>query len=148
MDWMGWVTFGVAVLGATLGVGNFVWMIRRDAVRFTNHFRAGVGVVCAVEVVNLSYFAVTIDEVCLILKDGSASPSSLFDQRAAGIPCRLDARSSVVILDRGGEWMSAWAEDNLKMAFASTACGVKVKKRIVFLRPPKITKRKIAKNDM
>ncbi|AIC11142.1 hypothetical protein [Xylella fastidiosa] len=33
MNWTNWLTLALAVLGATLGVFNAVWMIRRDTVR-------------------------------------------------------------------------------------------------------------------
>ncbi|AVI20705.1 hypothetical protein ADT32_04745 [Xylella fastidiosa] len=64
MNWTHWLTLALAVLGATLGVFNAVWMIRRDTVRLKVTYGAmypvagGLPLGC-VEVPNLSYLAVT-----------------------------------------------------------------------------------------
>ncbi|AIC11622.1 hypothetical protein [Xylella fastidiosa] len=68
MNWMNWLTLALAVLGATLGVFNAVWMIRRDTVRLkvtygAMHTVTGGPPLECVEVTNLSYLAVTVMEV-------------------------------------------------------------------------------------
>ncbi|MGY4697164.1 hypothetical protein XfCFBP8356_008120 [Xylella fastidiosa subsp. sandyi] len=64
MNWTNWLTLALAVLGATLGVFNAVWMIRRDTVRLDVVYAnvtpvAGGPPLGCVEVPNLSYLAVT-----------------------------------------------------------------------------------------
>ncbi|HHW4675384.1 MAG TPA: hypothetical protein ACQGQW_09425 [Xylella fastidiosa subsp. pauca] len=64
MNWTNGLTLALAVLGATLGVFNAVWMIRRDTVRLKVAYAtmipvAGGAPFACVEVVNLSYLAVT-----------------------------------------------------------------------------------------
>ncbi|WP_230952079.1 hypothetical protein, partial [Xylella fastidiosa] len=64
MNWTNGLTLALAVLGATLGVFNAVWMIRRDTVRLKVAYATmtpvagGPPFVC-VEVISLSYLAVT-----------------------------------------------------------------------------------------
>jgi len=67
MDWTGILTLAIALIGATLGVGNFVWSVWRDKVRIGIRFEVtfvpnGATLACGVTVVNFSYFAVTVEE--------------------------------------------------------------------------------------
>lgn len=77
MTWLSWTTLGIAVLGAGLGILNTLHAIidRRTRLRVTPLWAiAGPGPAgLSIEVVNLSSFPVTIDEMGLTLQRGGGN---------------------------------------------------------------------------
>lgn len=123
------VTFAIAVLGAVLGIINTWQALRRDRLRIrvrpinaiTEH-----GHWFGVEVVNLSQFAVTIEEVGFTLGRRSAKRGNRLAVLSPVLidngpwPRRLEPRSSVTIYfdPRGLESPPS----SIARAYARTAC--------------------------
>ncbi len=137
MDWISWVTFGIAVTGAVLGVVNAYWMIRRDAVRLRVRFKRLLLLdgteSCGVEVTNLSYFAITIDEVAFhggeLKSKRAVLRSDYFDRFS--FPLRMEPRTTVTIAAEPGLWLELrrWRATHCS---TTTACGVVTRERISF----------------
>lgn len=125
------ITFAIAVLGAILGLINTWHAIDKSRVklRVTPKHAIPVGnmdqrVTFCIDVVNLSSFAVTIDDVGVYYKGskerGSYASSPLtFD--GGTWPRRLEARSSFTIY---GQRPKSNGMLRLKCAYARTSCGV------------------------
>ena len=135
MSWIEWVTFGIAVIGATLGVFNAWWSVRRDAVRLRVRFVSlmtvpdGVWTV-GVEVTNVGYIPVTITEVAVHkpgTKDRMVINSDYFHRVA--LPSRMEPRTSITVATDPSV-MAELRRVNARWCSASTACGVTVRARI------------------
>lgn len=123
------ITFAIAVLGAILGLINTWHAIDKTRVklRVTPKHAIPVGgmdekLTFCIEVVNLSSFAVTIDDVGVFLKgtkDRIVYTSPLtFD--GGSWPRRLESRSSVTVY---GERPKSKGQHRPKCAYARTSCG-------------------------
>jgi hypothetical protein len=127
-SWQAWLTFGIALLGAVLGVMNTWHSLRRDKVRLRvrplsvahpiKHYDFGI------EVVNLSLFAVTVEEIGFTLNGRSAEGREraviLAPDPTDGepFPRRLEPRSSVTLY-----FDSQYASGaSIGRAYARTAC--------------------------
>ena len=128
LDWQQVITLGIAGLGAVLGVMNTWQARRRDRLRLRVrpiHFSTTAGEQGhGIEVINLSTFAVTVEEIGFTMASGRADKG----QRLAIVrpilsdggpwPRRLEARGSVTAyFDLGTEAAQAGR------AYARTACG-------------------------
>ncbi len=140
MNWTNWLTLSLAVLGATLGVFNAVWMIRRDVVRLrvvygTLVLPAHNQRMANVEVTNVGYLAVTITEVAiqkgLRPRDRAILQSDYLGR--VNLPVRLEPRTSFSIAADPNDLH--YAERNgYTHVRAVTACGVKVVAKIRWKR--------------
>ncbi|KAA2285450.1 hypothetical protein [Arenimonas fontis] len=135
MDWIGWTTFGIAVVGATLGVFNAWWMVRRDSVRLRVRLVSLMTLpdgqwTIGIEVTNLGYIPVTLSEVALrrhaYWGKRMVVHSDYFNQ--VKLPLRMEPRTQITVA----------AEPNVRgqikkarcrWCTATTACGVTVRKR-------------------
>lgn len=131
LNWKEWVTLGVALLGAALGIMNTWRAIAVGRVRLRVRPAHVISVpqgksLFSIEVVNLSTFAVTITEVGFtqngnsINKPRAAIPSPLLIDGGSW-PRRLEPRTSVSayfdpIQIRG-------SSRDIGRAYARTACG-------------------------
>lgn len=131
MESFRWATLTIAVIGATLGVFNAWWMIRRDAVRlrvrFMTIYLPGRDLwTHGIEVVNASYFAVTVTEVGLqngrFAKRRGAITGDFLGQ--VSLPHRLEPRTSITVAASPNSIIKA------THCRASTACGLTVRARI------------------
>lgn len=130
MKWTDWITLGIALLGAVLGVWNAWQASRERAVRF--RVRAtqaiglgGTGPIClSIEVANLSSFPVTIEEVGLTV----GKPRGSLPRRAmippdsivrGSLPMRIEARHSGTIVC----WARELPDDGYNHAYARTSGG-------------------------
>lgn len=131
MEWTNWLTLGIAVLGATLGVFNAVWLIRKDTVRlrvqYVTIYVPGVDTwTGAVEVTNVGYLPVTVKEIAFhkgrLAKRRAVVVTDFLQQTA--LPHRLDARTQITIavqpdiLEMVGSRRFTWCS-------TATACGVR-----------------------
>jgi hypothetical protein len=134
MSWIEWVTLSIALIGATLGIFNAWWSVRRDAVRIRVRlvslmtFPNGESTV-GIEVTNLGYIPVTITEVAIRVGRFSGQRMVIASDyfRQVTLPLRMEPRTCVSvaaepaarveILRRGARWCSA-----------TTACGITVKR--------------------
>jgi len=128
------------MLGATLGVFNAVWLIRKDTVRLrvscTSIYIPNTGTwTCAVEVTNVGYLPVTINEVAF--RSGRRSKTRVavitdFLQRSR-LPIRLEPRTAVSIAAQP-EILAHIESGRFSWCSTTTACGIqlsaKIKKRI------------------
>jgi len=132
MDWLDGLTLGVAGIGAVLGLINTVCALWRDRVRIRVKMLWTTGkdgaAVCGVEVVNLSYLSVTLNDLRFERRNDDRLPPVRFYPsyfpRGEGLPVRMEARSSVVVTDvLGGvtRKLADWKEDVVVVAV--TACG-------------------------
>jgi len=104
MEWTNWLTLGIAVLGATLGVFNAVWLIRKDTVRLKVRYvtiylpRTDVWT-GAVEVVNTGYLPVTVNEVAFHFDRRSKTRAAVITDllQRTQLPHRLEARTAISI---------------------------------------------------
>ena len=131
MDWQGAIVFGIAILGAVLGVLNTWQAMRRDRLRLrvrplNTVLLDAEGMGFAIEVTNLSMFAVTIEEIGFSL--GSPAPKGTrgiipFPRATDGGPWprRLESRSSVTLhFDRPPD---PQFRRSIRRAYAKTTCG-------------------------
>jgi hypothetical protein len=131
MDWHGSTVFGIAILGAILGILNTWQAMRRDRLRLRvrplNTVRMDAeGMGFAIEVTNLSMFAVTVEEVGFSLGSPAAKGTrgvvpnpQIID--GGGWPRRLESRSSVTLyFDRPPD---PQFRRSIRRAYAKTACG-------------------------
>lgn len=104
MEWTNWFTLGIAVLGATLGVFNAVWLIRKDTIRLKVRFvsiylpRTNVWT-GAVEVINTGYLPVTITEVAFHYGRRSKTRAAVITDllERTRLPHRLEPRTAISI---------------------------------------------------
>ncbi len=129
MEWMQQVTFGLALLGAVLGVVNTWRTLSRDRLRL--RVRLVLAIIgsgqhqhrVGIEVTNLSTFPVTLNEVGLHAK-GSKSRAVFIPLEVSGesdsLPCRLEPRTQVTayILRQAVKVGVPYTS-----AYARTACG-------------------------
>jgi hypothetical protein len=133
------VTFGLALLGAALGVINIWRAIDHDRVRLrlrvqgyvTSHGESGM----CVEVVNLSSFAVTVSQVAFDMRGGKLIffilPTTIMGGKCA--PQRLESRASFTThFPAGKEKCEGMV--NVTRVFATTACGEKFTGTSVYLK--------------
>lgn len=135
MDWIGWATFGIAVVGATLGIFNVWWMVRRDAVRLRVRLVSQTAmpsgqVTLGIEVSNLGYTAITLSEVAIrahpFRGNRMAIVSDYFDR--ARLPLRMEPRTCVTIAVVP-EIRSRIKQEGARWCSATTACGISVVRR-------------------
>lgn len=131
MGWMQWVTFGIALVGATLGVFNAWWSVRKDLVRLrvrpvamiTDTGIASVGI----EVINAGYIPVTISEVGFTsgrrAKHKAIITEDLFSR--VRLPYRMEPRTEMTMTITPS-FIKSPVQRRATHCFAKTACGVKV----------------------
>lgn len=98
------MTLGIAVLGATLGVFNAVWLIRKDTVRlkvrfvmlYVPDYDMWTG---AVEVINAGYLPVTINEVAFHSGRRSKKRAAVITDllQRTDLPHRLEPRTAISV---------------------------------------------------
>lgn len=135
MDWIQGVTLGIAVVGATLGVFNAAWMIRKDTVRLRVSCVIEVTntglVTAAIEVINTGYIPVTITEVAFTSARNAKNKLVIINDclNRCRLPHRLEARASMTVaaapLDFQHPQMAI-----TRYCHAKTACEVIVRSRI------------------
>ncbi|OOG47019.1 hypothetical protein [Rhodanobacter sp. C01] len=135
MDLTQGVTLGIAVVGATLGVFNAYWMIRKDVVRLRVLSRVmiistGQVTVC-IEVINTGYIPVTITEVGYTSGRFAKQKTVITNDflRRTQLPYRLEPRAGMTVT------VEPSALDNpvmhhLAYCHAKTACGILVRRRL------------------
>jgi len=130
MNWTQWLTLGIAVVGATLGVFNAAWMIRRDTVRLrvryvTIYVPMADGFTCGVEVTNVGYLPVTITEVALQAHRRSKQRAVFQGDflRQVELPFRLEARTSITIAGHP-DALGEVDRGRFNYCRAGTACGI------------------------
>lgn len=118
------VTLAIAVVGATLGVINTWNTLERQRVKLLVRPAYGIQahseLLVLVEVINLSSFAVTINEIGFSMSDSrkAISPEKLTSGEY--LPVRLESRASIT----ASFPLSALPPSNtLGKAFAATSCG-------------------------
>jgi len=136
MDWTQSITLGIAVIGATLGVFNAYWMVRRDTVRlrvrFMSMYIPGMDTwTTGVEVTNLGYMAVSITEVAFLGGSLGSKRVIIPDDylRRHRLPLRLEPRAQVTIAGEPS-LVADIRQCGATHCSASTACGLVVKARI------------------
>lgn len=125
------ITIAIATVGAVLGI----WNAARDWWRDTERLKvipkrgeisiteSGVQATLVIEIVNLSPFAVTVDEAGFLMrgtKHRMALPSPIV-MNGEKWPCRLEGRSHVTVCASPDQDF-AWIKDVTK-AYAGTATG-------------------------
>jgi hypothetical protein len=134
------VTLGIALTGATLGVLNFWRSVTRDRVNVKVTPRryatdSGLDGFC-IEVINLGFIPITIDQVGFTLPKGQVMlPVEVSFVGSLRLPERLEPRTSLTYYFRPG---ASKNEDFsvLRGAFAQTACGKTFKGKSDFLKAP------------
>ncbi|MGE0609913.1 MAG: hypothetical protein AB7O62_22675 [Pirellulales bacterium] len=135
-DYLTSISFGVGLVGATLGIINTVASLDRNRVKLRvvpmHATVVGPGIkqtFISIEVTNLSSFPVTLEKVGFRYRDSKKEGVPLFAQASDGskLPRRLESRSSVSI-----HLPPECLEDHrniarIRCAFARTACGVSFK---------------------
>jgi len=126
-----WATFGIAVIGAALGVLN-TW---RDWQRTRPRLRVGMHMAnslvgdgppfLTIDITNLSPFAVTVTHVGFFTFHGSEHMQCFLPRLASGntLPVRLESRTSETIFQevsalKPEQWLA------VRCAYVNTACGV------------------------
>lgn len=122
-----YVTFGVALVGAVLGVLNYWRAVARDRVKLkvtpSEYFNDRVKGLC-IEVVNLGWVPVTVTQVSIEV--GAEKDWLYFEPVGERLPKRLEPRESLKVLlppDQDREPRPRLAD--ARRAFAKTACGLK-----------------------
>jgi hypothetical protein len=130
MEWTNWLTLGIAVLGATLGVFNAVWLIRKDTVRLRVRYTSMYIVqrdewIGGIEVINTGYLAVSIREVAF--KRGRFARQRLVItndyMRSVSLPHRLEPRTSMTV-SHSPDVLRQLQVDGYTHGLVTTACGV------------------------
>jgi len=132
MEIMGIVTFGIALLGAVLGIINTWRNINRDRVRLRVTPKQAIPFGAAelthpninfcIDVINLSFFPLTISEVGVLHK-GLDSRGAVFQPitlDGTSIPRKLEAREAVSFYM---EYPQPRDGHPLVSAYAKTSCG-------------------------
>lgn len=132
MEWTNWLTLGIAVLGATLGVFNAVWLIRKDTVRlkvrfvmiYVPSYDVWTG---AVEVINTGYLPVTITEVAFHSGRRSKTRAAVVTDllQRAELPHRLETRT-VLSIAAHTDIVRKLDSGDFTWCSASTACETQV----------------------
>lgn len=144
-QWKEMVTFGLALVGAVLGVINTWRNVNRDRLKVRVRFIHGFSInaptmparVYGVEVTNLSTFPVTVSEVGLHIvgtKDRAAFIPHIMPDGGDPLPRRLEAREQVTVYI---PTTSLCTELQYKNVYAITACGATIRKRQRGLPPPR-----------
>jgi len=131
------ITFGLAMLGAVLGVINTWRTINRDRLKLRVRFIRGISVhaptmpssVFGVEVTNLSSFPVTISEVGLHIegtKSRAAFIPHIISDGGKTLPRRLETREQITVYI---PTTALRLELRYKDVYATTACGATTRKR-------------------
>ncbi|MEW9623199.1 hypothetical protein [Rhodanobacter geophilus] len=135
MDLIQGVTLGIAVIGATLGVFNAYWMVRKDVVRLRVLSRVmfistGQVTVC-IEVINTGYIPVTITEVGYTSSRFAKQKSVITNDflRQTQLPCRLEPRAIITVTVEPTS-LDDPAMSHLAYCHAKTACGILIRKRL------------------
>lgn len=136
MEWTNWLTLGIAVLGATLGVFNAVWLIRKDTVRLKVRFatiylpRTDVWT-GAVEVINAGYLPVTITEVAFHFGRRSKTRAAVITDllQRTPLPHRLEPRAAISIA-ASPEILASIDAGRFGWCSAATACQTRVYAKI------------------
>jgi len=130
------ITLSVAILGAVLGVLNFLRSVSRDGVRlkvipkfWMNDIEQGV----LIEVINLGFYAVTITEVGIDLEGDRRLALHHCYSGNTSLPMRLEPRASLTML-AGNETDKNLPLIRSSKAFARTACGLNIKGTSPFLK--------------
>jgi hypothetical protein len=134
MNWMEWVTLGIAVIGATLGIFNVWWMVRRDAVRLRVRLVSLMGVpdgewTVGIEVTNMGYIPITLTEVAIHRPDTAERmiiPTDYFHRTA--LPHRMEPRTSITMAGVPA-LRTEIRRVGARRCSATTACGVIVRSR-------------------
>jgi len=134
MDWLALAALVIAAASLAIGVINTAWALRRDLVRIrasTDWLGAGFSSnpTLVVEVVNLSYLAVTIVDIGFFWRDDKSRTLLHFDDKdvlaAGSIPFRLEARGVITFSDSLGTLLPALEGSKSRLAVkVATACGV------------------------
>jgi hypothetical protein len=132
---MGAVTFGVALLGAVLGVINLWWMLRKDTVRLKVRRMFAYGIqstwrTVGVEVINVGFLPVTVTEVGFTTRGRGAKRAPIVGDhlRQQALPKRMESRTDLTIYADP----SALTDERIKKmthVYAKTACGLTFKTR-------------------
>ena len=130
MKWTDWITLGIALLGAALGVWN-AWQAGRDrSVRFKVRATQAIGLrgaapTClSIEFTNLSSFPITIQEVGLTVGKprGHLPGRAMFPPNSlvsGTLPMRIEARHSGQVVG----WLRELPDDGYDHAYARTSGG-------------------------
>lgn len=128
------VTFGIAVLGAILGIINTWHNLnqRKVKLKLKPAHAIPVGGVdpniqFCIEITNLSAFPVTIEEAGVLFKgtkDRGIIPHPIFTDHDNKWPRKLESRTSITVYS---QLPSIGANHRIKCAYAKTQCGVIVK---------------------
>lgn len=130
MEWTNWLTLGIAVLGATLGVFNAVWLIRKDTVRLKIRYTTMYVIqrdewIGGIEAVNTGYIAVTIREVAF--KRGRRAREKLVITedylRSTRLPHRLEPRTSMT-MSHSPDVLRQLEAEGYTHGLVTTVCGV------------------------
>ncbi|WP_141057459.1 hypothetical protein [Stenotrophomonas rhizophila] len=130
MEWTNWLTLGIAVLGATLGVFNAVWLIRKDTVRLRIRYTSMYIVqrdewIGGLEAVNTGYIAVSISEVAF--KRGRFARQRLIItndyMRSVSLPHRLEPRTSMT-MSHSPDVLRQLQAEGYTHGLVTTVCGV------------------------
>lgn len=128
------------MLGATLGVFNAVWLIRKDTVRLkvscTSLFIPSTGTwTCAVEVVNVGYLPVTINEVAFRHGRRSKTRAAVITDylQRTRLPLRLEPRTAVSIAAQP-QMLADIESGRFSWCSTRTACGIELFAKIKRLR--------------
>ena len=119
------ITLTIAVLGAVLGVLNFWRSVVRDSYRvkvIPKLWLSGDGEGLCIEVINMSNFAITIDDVGFFLMGGDRLVLSECFTRSAKLPERLEPRTAFTIYASPSAYQDSRFSVALK-AYAKTSCG-------------------------
>lgn len=129
MNWIQWVTFGIAVVGATLGIFNAWWAVRKDMVRLRVRNRVLVvstgHVTLCVEVINTGYIPVTITEIGYTESLFAKKKLVITDDflRQLSLPHRMEPRT-VVTMTVTPAGLDMPEMRRMAYSYAKTACGV------------------------
>jgi len=125
------VSLVIAVIGAVLGILNYIHRRSKDKVKLRitpPHIIGFPGVEVAIEVINLGGFPVTIEEVGLILSKKEHKKLPLVDYidlSGKSLPCRLGPREELTLgySQSREDLLNEPAFAFVKRAYARTACG-------------------------
>jgi hypothetical protein len=143
MDWVAWVTFALAVIGACLGVLNTWHTFDQRKVRLKvrplraiplgkgaaqRSPRGSDGGLFSIEVINLGTFAVTIDEFGFAVGSGRhaaiTAPKFLDNE---GLPRRLEPREAATAYFSAADILAHIRREGHRLgkAYVRTACDVR-----------------------
>ncbi|WP_159093996.1 hypothetical protein [Stenotrophomonas sp. ZAC14D2_NAIMI4_6] len=132
MEWTNWLTLGIAVLGATLGVFNAVWLIRKDTVRlkvsYVSVYIPGADIWSGgVQIINAGYLPVTVTEIAFHDGKTDKKRAAVFSDyvQQVKLPHRMEPRTAITVVAdpgilrgvQGGQF--TWCS-------TGTACGMRV----------------------